>query len=211
MSRLTQILRGKKLTPLTDLESAVATALETTGSELPAVSGTDNGKLLKVVSGKWSKADAPAALPTVTTDDNGNILKVSDGAWAKAAAELPAVTAVDNGSILKVADGAWAKAAPADKSPLIVDGTAGENNSVTITETLATIKAAWDAGRVIVLELSGARLPAIWANEVDSAVALQFSGTTYSETDSAVINQTVTFSDSQTGTLVATKLATAQA
>ena len=39
--------------------------------ELPAVSSTDNGKVLKVVSGEWAMGDAPSGLPTVSASDNG--------------------------------------------------------------------------------------------------------------------------------------------
>lgn len=53
-------------------------------------------------------------LPKVTSDDNGKVLTVAEGAWTKANAptELPAVTAVDNGDVLTVVEGAWTKAAP---------------------------------------------------------------------------------------------------
>ena len=53
---------------------------------LPAVTGTDNGKVLKVVGGVWSKAAETVELPDVTATDNGKILKVVDGAWAAASA-----------------------------------------------------------------------------------------------------------------------------
>lgn len=58
-------------------------------SELPSVTGSDNGKVLAVVEGSWNKADAPTELPAVTADDNGKVLKVVEGAWA-AVAETPA-------------------------------------------------------------------------------------------------------------------------
>lgn len=56
---------------------------EDAGSILPAVTSTDNGKVLKVVSGAWDKGDAPTGLPTVTASDNGAFLGVSEGAWGK--------------------------------------------------------------------------------------------------------------------------------
>ena len=61
-------------------------AIEENGSELPAVTSTDNGKILKVVNGKWDKGDAPSGLPAVTSEDNGDVLTVVEGQWAKAAA-----------------------------------------------------------------------------------------------------------------------------
>lgn len=72
---------------------------------LPAVSGTDNGKLLTVSGGEWTKqADR---LPAVSGTDNGKVLKVSGGAWTAAADSLPAVSATDNGKVLMVKNGAW--------------------------------------------------------------------------------------------------------
>ena len=77
---------------------------------LPAVTTTDNGKILMVVSGKWKEANAPTELPAVTGSDNGKLLGVSGGKWDKVSAptELPAVTAEDDGKVLKVVNGAWA-------------------------------------------------------------------------------------------------------
>lgn len=65
-----------------ELINAIA-ALIASGAtaELPAVTTTDNGKILLVSGGKWAKGDAPTELPAVTADDNGKVLKVADGAW----------------------------------------------------------------------------------------------------------------------------------
>ena len=49
---------------------------------MPTVTGSDNGKVLTVVTGAWAAAAIPAQLPAVTADDNGKVLKVADGAWA---------------------------------------------------------------------------------------------------------------------------------
>lgn len=49
---------------------------------LPEVSSSDNGKVLKVVEGDWTTADAPSGLPSVTSSDNGKVLEVSNGEWA---------------------------------------------------------------------------------------------------------------------------------
>ena len=51
---------------------------------LPAVSSTDNGKVLKVVSGKWKAGNETVELPAVTGDDDGKVLMVVNGAWAVA-------------------------------------------------------------------------------------------------------------------------------
>ena len=53
------------------------------GSGLPEVTTDDNGDVLTVVEGAWSKATPTSELPTVTSSDNGSDLIVSSGAWAK--------------------------------------------------------------------------------------------------------------------------------
>lgn len=49
------------------------------GSDLPDVTASDNGDILRVVGGVWAKADAE--LPAVSSDDNGKLLGVSEGEW----------------------------------------------------------------------------------------------------------------------------------
>lgn len=68
-----------------DVINAIAQKVPSgSGSALPAVTTDDNGKLLTVVEGAWSKADATKELPVVTTDDAGKVLKVNaEGAWDK--------------------------------------------------------------------------------------------------------------------------------
>ena len=51
-------------------------------SELPAVSGDDNGKFLGVKDGVWDVAALPNDLPTVSGDDDGKVLMVVSGEWA---------------------------------------------------------------------------------------------------------------------------------
>lgn len=61
-----------------------------------------------------------AELPTVSSTDNGSVLRVVNGAWAKGTNELPAVSATNNGMVLKVVNGAWAVASvesPDDTQP----------------------------------------------------------------------------------------------
>ena len=141
MSRLTQILRGKKITPLTDMESAVKYAVDhaggsSGGGDLPAVTSDDNGDVLTVVSGAWAKADPPTGLPAVSGTDNGKLLGVAEGAWTKvdAPTELPAVTGTDNGSVLGVYNGAWAVVS-SPTTPYEISGTLGENESHKATIT----------------------------------------------------------------------------
>ena len=68
---------------------AIATVAAST-IELPAVTASDNGDVLTVVSGKWAKADLPKELPTVSATDNGSVLKVVDGVWTVGTDEIQA-------------------------------------------------------------------------------------------------------------------------
>ena len=47
---------------------------------LPNTTSADNGKVLTVKGGKWTKA-VPSGLPAVTAKDNGKVLMVVDGKW----------------------------------------------------------------------------------------------------------------------------------
>ena len=78
---------------------------------LPVVTAADNGKILRVVNGKWAVSAETTELPAVSGDDNNKLLGVSSGKWAavNAPTELPTVTADDDGSVLAVVSGAWAK------------------------------------------------------------------------------------------------------
>jgi hypothetical protein len=64
-----------------DMLAALAEIAGTT-IELPAVSSTDNGDVLTVVSGKWAKADPPKELPTSAT--SGQVLTYNGSAWGAA-------------------------------------------------------------------------------------------------------------------------------
>lgn len=78
------------ITTIPEMLQAISTVASAAASELPIVTGADNGKALRVVEGKWAKADLPAdELPAVTSEDNGKVLKVVEGEWG--AASLPAI------------------------------------------------------------------------------------------------------------------------
>lgn len=95
--------------------------------EIPAVTSTDNGKLLGVSSGKWQKVDPPAA-------------------------ELPSVTAADNGDLLGVIEGAWGKVS-APSNIFVAMATLSQNESektvVTLNKTAAELYAAVAAGKLL--------------------------------------------------------------
>lgn len=81
------------------------------GSDLPEVTGDDNGDILAVSSGTWGKSDTLKPLMGVDVANTGQIPIVSGaGTWSLTdypANELPTVTASDNGSVLMVVNGAW--------------------------------------------------------------------------------------------------------
>ena len=83
---------------------------------LPAVTAADSGDLLAVdSSGEWSKSAPPVELPAVSGSDNGDHLEVVSGAWAKSAdtPELPSVSSSDSGKQLTVnSSGNWAAQSP---------------------------------------------------------------------------------------------------
>ena len=49
--------------------------------EIPAVTASNNGEILKVENGAWTVGEAPTGVPDVTASDNGRILQVSNGVW----------------------------------------------------------------------------------------------------------------------------------
>jgi phage minor structural protein len=85
---------------------------------LPEATTLDNGKVLKIIGGKWVKADddvGEAELPDITDEDDGKVLKIIGGQWVKAddnvgEAELPEITDEDDGKVLKIIGGQWVKA-----------------------------------------------------------------------------------------------------
>lgn len=88
LDKIYEALKGAETDGQGSIEYSLTKIAETleTGSNvnLPAVTSDDNGDVLTVVEGNWSKADIPSQLPTVTTTDNGDVLTVVEGAWAKA-------------------------------------------------------------------------------------------------------------------------------
>lgn len=70
------------VTTIPEMLTAISTVAAAAASELPVVKAADNGKVLAVVGGKWTKSAPATELPAVTAADNGKVLKVVNGAWA---------------------------------------------------------------------------------------------------------------------------------
>ena len=49
--------------------------------QVPTVTASNNGEILKVENGTWTVGEAPTGVPDVTASDNGSILQVSNGEW----------------------------------------------------------------------------------------------------------------------------------
>lgn len=49
--------------------------------QVPTVTASNNGEILKVENGTWTVGEAPTGVPNVTASDNGSILQVSNGVW----------------------------------------------------------------------------------------------------------------------------------
>lgn len=49
--------------------------------QVPTVTATNNGEILKVENGAWVVGEAPTGVPDVTASDNGKVLQVSNGVW----------------------------------------------------------------------------------------------------------------------------------
>lgn len=96
-------------------------------AELPGVSSSDNGKILKVIDGTWAKGDAPTELPTVSSSDNGKFLGVSEGSWGKvdALSDEPFIIKVDEDS----------------------------EYTITLNKTYAEIETAYKAGKRILADV----------------------------------------------------------
>lgn len=49
--------------------------------QVPTVTASNNGEILKVENGQWTVGEAPTGVPDVIASDDGKILQVSNGAW----------------------------------------------------------------------------------------------------------------------------------
>lgn len=77
---------GQTPEPMTREEALLKKIAEKACECLPAVDTEDNGKVLQVVEGAWTKNELPTPepeLPEVTSADNGKFLKVKSGKWSK--------------------------------------------------------------------------------------------------------------------------------
>lgn len=105
--------------------------------QLPSVTSSDNGKILGVVSGAWTKIASQKELPSVSATDNGKLLGVSSGAWTKVSAptELPAVTVADEGDVLTVDEnGEWTNLPPASSGAMSYTGSGAPVSTIRAKE-----------------------------------------------------------------------------
>ena len=49
--------------------------------QVPTVTASNNGEILKVENGAWTVGEAPTGVPDVTASDDGKVLQVSNGEW----------------------------------------------------------------------------------------------------------------------------------
>lgn len=49
--------------------------------QVPTVTASNNGEILKVENGVWTVGEAPTGVPDVTASDNGRVLQVNNGEW----------------------------------------------------------------------------------------------------------------------------------
>ena len=49
--------------------------------QVPTVTASNNGEILKVENGAWTVGEAPTGVPDVIASDDGKVLQVSNGAW----------------------------------------------------------------------------------------------------------------------------------
>lgn len=139
--------------------------------------------MVDAVAKKAQSGGGGSSLPSVSSTDNGDVLTVVNGAWSKAPvpAELPSTTSSDNGDVLKVVNGAWEKAAESATSGMIVTFTAS-GGTYSADKTLAEITEAWTSTKNVVGYNSetGYVLPCVLANSevaIFSATALTAAST----------------------------------
>ena len=49
--------------------------------QIPVVTSTNEGEILKVENGQWTVGEAPTGVPDVTSADDGKVLQVNNGEW----------------------------------------------------------------------------------------------------------------------------------
>lgn len=113
-------------------------------TELPAVTSSDNGKVLGVSSGEWEAVAAPSGLPAVTSSDNGKVLTVSSGAWSAQEASGGAPTTLS----VTLASGSWSSAAPPTQTVTATGVTSSNTVIVGLADNATTeqLESARDGG-----------------------------------------------------------------
>ena len=163
--------------------TTVEFALTAVATAVPAVS----------FNGMLAGSDFRAFAVVGFVDDNTDIWTVTQQSLD---GELPAVTGADDGKLLGVSNGEWAKVA--SNAPLMITGTVA-GTSVTITTPLADIKAAFDAGRMVYLDVLTVRVPLVHCEEAEGSITVAFTMLNYDTDDNDFMSVAVIFDGSLTG------------
>lgn len=175
-------------------------------TELPSVSASDNGKVLTVSNGAWSKAAVPTELPSVTTSDNGKVLQVSGGAWTKGAAPISLPTGGTQGQVLiknssTAGDASWADG----PSTMIVTFTlpSGGGSVYTSDKTFAEVLAAIEHGWTVLGKANGKLYSMIYYE----SASIKFHSTWMEMRDADTFNENVAICERSIYMLPSTNIA----
>lgn len=134
-------------------------AVDNAESELPEVSGSDNGDVLTVVSGVWAKASPPASgIPAPASPSDGDVLTYdsSSSTWvAEPSSGIPAPASPSDGDVLTYdsATSAWVAEAPSGGSIPCFSITIDElNNQMVLGATYAEIETLMTAGSFFIFK-----------------------------------------------------------
>lgn len=93
------------------------------GGGLPEVTSEDNGDVLSVVDGEWSKAPAPSSLPPYTSADKGKGLFIGEGSGSETVVIVPEQTVTVIGDPVLLSNVSWNGISIGDVVMFTMDGT----------------------------------------------------------------------------------------